>query len=553
MAKIPRLTGDIGGGGTVPAGGGVPPLAGVTAPLAAAGDVVEAGYKVAAHAERAEAQRKQQFEEAKQAILNEAEAGRLAGDYQEELVVAMDTAKTEFQANPKVAAEHVLTLGREYIQGITEAASNPAAGLAAVQRANSHLDSAVAHMHSWAQLQLSQRAKADLDEQVNKFTAVAETLPTVEALNKHIRSADTHLGPALASALGEAGAKRLSDAKGEAAEAWAQFQMTASPTGPFVVAHALDNATGPGNPFGQYTSGARRTALRKAAADASEGLAAIREVETIKQNIDHGGKVAQAYLTGDMKAFASIVVAERRAIKNQREALEAKISFDESELKVLGIDPAGKTDVAIRGLIDDREKFIDALYRSNLRQVARTAQDDPASVGGFVVRMNKALAAKGGKDLRQIAEQQTNLALLHAEGRISVGTASTYFTTMALAMQAASDNQEELSGPNTSKYYHEPREAGIAELNRQFGTGWDNAVGAMADAPRAPGRAWDVFRGRGEYANASAEDKIGARIDYEAAFNAAIIAGEKVDKKAAKRMALRALSRRLHKPIPGGE
>jgi hypothetical protein len=134
-----------------------------------------------------------------------------------------------------------------------------------------------------------------------------------------------------------------------------------------------------------------------------------------------------------------------------------------------------------------------------------------------------------------IAKFRTALAVEVAAERVSGGTATTMFNTMSNAMPVAAKNQEDIWGPNTVKVFHGPHEKGIAELNRLFG-GLDPAAGQIfaGDAHNVPDDVKNVIR-----------------LDYEAAFNAAIAAEQDVTGDWAIRTAHRVLEMRTGGKRPG--
>lgn len=544
MAKIPRL--DSGARPSAVPSGALPGANQGAAPLTdALGNLADVGYKIAADEEQRHALQMQKALEEKQAIVNEVGASRAAGDYEEGLFSTTEKLKKDFWENPEKAPEQLLAEGRRMADQQIQAAPNTATGLEVAQKTAARLDAAMREIHNWALSRQTQKAKGDLEVQINQFTAGAERMPNDSALSAYLASADEKLGSQFIKVLGADAGKRMHEVRAAAVDGWARVRGAKEP---FVVANALENPD-PNSPLIKYADKDARKSLRSALEASAEGLTKTREYEQIKQNIAHGGKIASAYLTGDPQ-FAGIVVSERRSIAEQRLALAAKLKHDDAAFKALGIDPKGKTDEGLLALLEDREKFVNALDHANRRQISLTAQDDPASVGALMVQMNKALKSRNGKDMAAIAKQQTNVAVALAGERVSGATATQMFQTMALAMQTAADNQEDVWGPNTTKRFHAPREAGIAELNRQLGGAWEQVAGGGA-IEQAASFKQPIFQG--PYSSLSPETKAAIRLDYEAMFNAAVSAQQATDEKATRRMALRAISFRTGKHIPGAD
>ncbi len=544
MAKIQRIS--LGDRPSAVPGGGLPNINGGAAAITeAAGNAAETGYKIAANAEQVQADKLRWIAEHKQAVVNVVDAGRRAGHYQEDLIKYFDQFKQEFSDSPEKVPQQLLDMGLSLLDRQIEQTPNTQVGLEMAQRGNALLMALVREAHDWVKSRQTQKAKGDLDVQINQFTAVAEHMPTLQALSAHLDSADAKLGSQFANVLGKDAPERMQKMRAAAVNGWVHVKGQQDNASTFMVANALDSAD-PESPLVKYATADDRVGYRKATENAFEGSTKTREYEQIKRDISHGGEIAAAFSAGDPQ-FAGIVVAERSSIAQQRMAIEAKISIDTAQFKKLGIDPVGKTDTEIVAMLDDREKFINALDHANRRQISLTAQDDPASVGALMAQQNKALRSRNGKDMAAIAKQQTRLAVAVASERVSGGTAAGMFQTMALAMQTAADNQENLWGAKMIKQYHIPREAGIAEINRQLGGPLESLT--TATLPKG-------FIGLGKagpFANLPEETKIAIRLDYEAMFNEAIASKQPVDMKTTRRMALRAISYRTGKHIPGAD
>ena len=517
MPKIPRISGERPGG----ASGGRIPTTNVGGEITnVLGDLVDVGYGIA-HQEEA---RLEKMRLQKQAIVDEVEAGRRAGDYEESLVYYSEDLKKQFQDAPDKAPQALLEYGRKLIDQQLSKAPNSQVGLEVAQRANARLSSAMREMHNWTSARQTQKAKGDLSITVNRATAAAEGQTSVGQLDFYIKSKVLELTPTFQKVLGTDGAITAVKAmRSDMARAWALSTSDKSPQGALAVIAALDEKSGP---LVDYLDTDDRKSLRGETKQAYEGRLKAQELNIIKASVNDNSKLSEAFLAGDASQFASLAYASRRALEEQKNAVAASLKVDQAMLAKAGISLQGYSPEDVPKLIEDRITYVDALSSAWRRQATFDAPDDPASVDGLMRDIDKALGSKTGKEMKAIAEQQKNVAVALDSKKISGQTAASMFRTMSLAMKTASENQEDVWGWNSWKYFREPRDRGIVELNRQFS---------------------------GNYAKLDERTKMAIRLNYEGLFNEAVAAGNTVNKEAATKMALRALAYATHEPIPGAE
>lgn len=520
MAKIPRINlGDRPSG--VPGGGSLS-IDAVIAPTTAASNLLDVGTRIASEAEKEYQLRLRAVREQKQAIVNEVAAGRRAGDFEEDLAGQLEGIKTAFWDEPEKAPEQVLEVGRLMADRQIAQAPNTQIGLELAQRTNARINSAMREIHNWASARQTQKAKNDLDAQINQFTSAAERLPNAAALSLHLAAAEQNLGKQLEGVFGAQAGEKLHDARTQAVRAWA---FVAGVRDPLAVMRALKEEKGP---FAKYLNTSERETARRDTKAAFEGWARARELEAILRGADNNVKLMSVF-TEDPGKFAEIAYAQKRSLEEQRKALKAGISVDVKELTGLGIDPVGTSSSELLELVTEQEKFVEALEKAKRRQVIFDAPDDPASVEALLVMQDKALKAKNGKDLGEIVRQQTRLAVAVNSKKISGATATTMFKTLALTLGAAAGNAADVGGMlpdflNTWGIWRDPLDTGNAELNRQF---------------------------KGQFSQLSKADQQRIRLNYMSQFNTAQEQGTTIDRKSARRMALRALTLETGQRLPG--
>jgi len=514
MAKIPRI--NQGDRPSAVPGGALVGAAGSAAPLAAGlGDLADVGYKIAADEEEAQAVAARDAREQFQAITNEVAASRGAGDYEEGLVDYTAKIQKDMWETPEKAPEALLEAGRQLADQQIKSAPNTAISLDLAQKTASRLDSAMREMHNWALARQTQKAKGDLTVIKNRAAAGAESQPSLAGLDVYIKTKEAELSSIFHNVLGPAAQAEMQDMKTGMAQGWLHVFGDKDPIAGLQALQAKEG------PLVDHLNAAQREAGRREMTASFEGLTKTRELETIVRHTGQNRKLGEAFMAGD-PTFAGIAFTQRRALEEQKKAVKAQMTYDAKALKALGLPTTEPGDVM--GLIDDSLSYIDALEKARRRQTVFDAPDDPTTSEALLVKMNKALNSKNGKDLGNVVRFQKDLAVAVAGEKISGATAATMFKTMSLAMDKASDNNEDVWGPNTWRLWRAPMEAGSVELNRQFG---------------------------GQFSKLDKPTQQRVRLSYMGQFNTAQEMGAAVDGKAARKMALRALSLETGTHLPG--
>lgn len=465
--KIPRLNSGARPSavpnGSISNGDGAAPIANVV------GDLADVGYKIAAGEEQGQAAILRDALEKKQAILDEVTASRAAGDYEESLVAQTEKLKKNLWENPAAAPDQLLALGREMADQQITSAPNTAVSLDVAQKTASRLDSAMREMHNWAQARQTQKAKGDLSVIIHRATAGAEGMTSLPALDGYIKLKEAELSSVFGNVLGGEAPERMKEMRAEMAQGWLHVYGADNPIGAL---RALKEKSGP---LIDHLSTAQREAGRDEMKSALKGLAKTRDLNAVVEGISGGRKLTESFLAGDPD-FIKTAYAQKAAIEEQRKAVKAELDLNVADLKELGIDPQGRTPKNILSTLDERTKLVDALMRIHREQTPYDAPDDPTAGEALLLQTNKALKGDTDVDLAEIPRQMTRLAIAVDEKHISLASAGTLYKTMALAMDAATENAEKspgLFGTNIGsrwrlEEWRAPRDAGRVELNVQF-------------------------------------------------------------------------------------
>ena len=532
MAKIPRINpGDK--PSAVPRAGpsgqnGVAPL------IDSLGGVVDVGYRIAADEATIKSEAGRQSSEtarvayqkqlrdalaAKQAIANEVQAGRLAGDFEEDLVLVMDTLKKQYRENPEKIPELLLDRARQLADRQIQSAPNMAVGLELAQRTTSRIDTAMREAHHYAQAGLTQRIRVDLDKNINRFTFLAGQKPSSAALAAHLAGAEAQLGPSFAAVFGAEAGKQMVALKTQATQEWA-FKYSHDNPVPFMA----ELKTAPeGNPLVEHLNSDQRKSAFTDAEASYDGLQKTRDQQAIVEGLSSNRRIVELFTSG-ASDFVETAYAQKVMLDSQAQAVKAGLQADETALKNAGVNLQGRTPGEVLGMIDSRRQLIDALIRAKRKQTPYDTPDDPTAVEGLLIAQDKALRANKGKDLLEIAKQQTRLAVALGNKTISGATAQTMFKDLVGAMDVASAKEEDVWGPNTLRWFHGPRAAGSVELNRQFS---------------------------GAFSKLEKPVQMRVRLAYMSQFNAAQSTGGNVTVQAARAMAIRALSLETGERLPG--
>lgn len=465
MPKIPRISLDSPSAG-IPGAAPLSPGA-VAAPLADLTNLAGTVFDIASTEGKRQANEMRAALEAKQAIVNEVDAGRRSGDYEEDITGYAEKLKKEFWDNPDKAPAQLLEIGRTLQDRQREQAPNTQVGLEFVQRSNARLAASVREMHDWALSRQSQKAKGDLSVIINRATAGAESIGSVPALGVYITAKEKELTSVFQNVLGTESQTKMAEMRSGMVRAWAQATGNKSPEGALSVLQALDSSK-PGNPLVDNLKDTEREALRKDAKADFAGGFKNKLLEEVKKGVSQNRELFDLTMAAPQEAGGALYSATN-ALEEQAKAAKAQMHVDTATLEKWGIDLHGHSVDEVPQLIDDRLRYVRALNYARRTMIGFDAEDDPAATEGAILAVDKALKKIDGKTFQNIVKQQADLAVLHSDKKIKEDTFSTLFKTMLLALDTAAQNNEpHWYYPNTWRVFAGPMQAGRNELAKQF-------------------------------------------------------------------------------------
>jgi hypothetical protein len=464
MPKIPRISLE-GTSAGVPSAAPLSPNA-VAAPLADLTSLADTAFDISSKEGQRQALEMRDAIEAKQAIVNEVEAGRRSGDYEEDITSNAENIKKELWDSPDKAPARLLELGRSLQDQGREAAPNTQVGLAFVQRSNARLAQAVREMHDWALGRQSQKAKGDLSVIVNRATAGAEKVGGVPALGAYIAAKEAELSRVFENVLGSGAQAAMAGMRAGMVRAWAQATGNRGSAGALSVLRALDS-TEAGNPLVDNLKDTEREALRKDAKADFAGGFKNSLLEEVKKGTSQNDELFDLTMKAPQEAGEALYAAET-ALEEQGKAAAVQLKVDTAVLEEYGIDLQGRSADEIPKLIADRLRYVKALNYSRRTMIGFDAEDDPTTVGGLLLAADKEI--KSNKDLAEYPKQQANLAVAFSDKKISQATFSTLYKTMANSLKVAAQEQEDPWGPNVIRRYFNPQLAAQSALTDGFAT-----------------------------------------------------------------------------------
>ena len=464
MPKIPRISLD-GPSAGVPGAAPLSPNA-VASPLADLTNLSDAAFDISSAEGKKQALEMRQAVEAKQAIVNEVDAGRRSGDYEENLADYSESLKKEFWDNPDKAPESLLEIGRNLQDRQREEAPNTQVGMEFAQRSNARLAAAVREMHDWALGRQSQKAKGDLSIIINRATAGAENVGGVPALGAYIAAKEKELSSVFQNVLGSDAQSAMAGMRAGMARAWANATGSRSSAGALSVLQALDS-TKAGNPLVDNLKDTEREALRNGAKADFAGGFKNSLLEEVKKGTSQNDELFDLTMASPQDAGEALYAAEN-ALEEQAKAAAVQLSVDTAALEKYGIDLHGRSVDEIPKLINERLKYVKALNYARRTMIGFDAEDDPTTVGGLLLAADKEI--KSSKDLAEYPKQQARLAVAFSDKKISQATFSALYKTMANTLKVAAAKQEDPWGPNVVREYFNPRLAGQGALTDGFAT-----------------------------------------------------------------------------------
>lgn len=462
MPKIPRISLESSSAG-VPGAAPLSPST-VAAPIANLTSLADTAFDISSAEGRRQALEMRAAIEQKQAIVNEVDAGRRSGDYEEDITGYSENLKKEFWDSPDKAPAQLIEIGRTLQDRQREQAPNTQVGLEFVQRSNARLAAAVREMHDWALSRQSQKAKGDLSVIVNRATAGAEAVGGVPALGVYIAAKEKELTSVFQNVLGSDAQSAMAGMRSGMVRAWAQATGNRGSAGALSVLQALD-VTKPGSPLVDNLKDTEREALRKDAKADFAGGFKNQLLEEVKKGTSQNDELFDLTMKSPQDAGEALYAAET-ALGEQAKAAAVQLSVDTSALEKYGIDLQGRSADEIPQLINDRITYVKALNYARRTMIGFDAEDDPTAVGGLLLAADKEI--KSHKELAEFPKQQARLAVAFSDKKISQATFSTLYKTMANTLKVAAAKQEDPWGPNVVREYFNPRLAGQGALTDGF-------------------------------------------------------------------------------------
>jgi hypothetical protein len=450
MAKIPRLNaGDV----SAPTPAGALPTTGAPQIFGSMGDALAGVGDVAAAAEKAEAAKRQAALEAKQAIVNEVEAGRRAGDFEESLFERMEALKVEFADAPDKAPAKLLELAREDAKLRMEDVSNSAVGLQFAQRSNSRIDSAMREMHNWALTRQTQKTKGELEGQKNQLAFKAARAGTPEQLDAFAAAQKADLFPKFKKVYGAAADQEWTEAETRMAESWVRIRGDSDPIG------VRNTLTNPGlNTEGllvKRLTPEKRDALLQRTERAIEHRGEVEQYERLKGAADDTVKYVGLLNAGKLDA-ATLIAAQHKNVKAVEAArLDTSYTPEQRAARVAFLEKQGKVleavdDIRMRGIKYDPVK---------------AAVNDVARMKTINAELKRYKSKS--EQLPIIVEQMQLLTLARKSGELSPTGYATAFDVLGLAFNKAVVDESDNDGLGPAWLpWNDAQEAGNDQMNK---------------------------------------------------------------------------------------
>lgn len=511
MAKIPRIEQ---GGRPSAVVGPVDINLSLAETAASLSTLAKVGETITADTEKTEAKRLRKIEAAKQAILDEVDAGVRASAFEQDLRDLSKNIRDNNFDDPDRAVTEFTRLAQERAEKEISETPNAVVALKVTKSSNSRVLVDTRQMASWSSDRKTQKAKGDVSEMVNRATRGAEDETSSRGLVVYLEEQEAKLLPLLRGVLGNEAQDRMDRMKSEAVEAWAS---SFGELHPFEVLKVLDQKSGP---LVDHLTGDQRKQIRTETRQSVEKLPKISAINSIKEGMEQNPDLFNLYEDGALKA--AIVGAHKRSIENQ--------------LKVIEIDDRGFNDAQkkeMKAPLESRLKFLKALDKLNRLGMKYDAVDNSKRIGALFRESNdlfKKNEGQKGKDLILWLKHLTNLTEAAADKEISESTYSALFKKVSLALPKAAQKARENTGWDFGfRVWRDGQQAGNDELNDRFRSGTFSIL--------------------------SEEQKQQVQISFQHRFNEANEqgGGREVSRAEARIMALQALSLETGQKIPGVE
>lgn len=476
--------------------------------LSAAGELTGIISKRFAKQEREEALKLRDIAEAKQAVVNQVDAGKRLGDFEEDLAGVGEFIREQFSNRPEMAVDELTKIARELIKTEEELSPNTAVGLQVVRGAVSKTDTIIRQMREWVVGRQTQKAKNDLGILINQTTRGAESLVSVDALEAYLAEKEKGLSPLFDNVFGVKSGEEMAKMKSDSSQA---FLNVFGDRNPLEGLSLLDAKSGP---LVDNLDARQREAARKDLRSSFEGIGRQRDRDLLRESINGGNETVRDLETGALDA--RLVRRRRKALAKKKKVAEVDSRFTPEQRK---------SHIAT---IEKEEKILAAADRARRRWLAFEAEDEIGLVSELL-RQQEDLFKKSnnekGKDLAKWLDHQVNLAEAYGNKNISQGSFNQMYKAAALTLDAALKNESKNTGWNFLIDFRSPRQVGNTVINKRLNTA--------------------------EFRNTTSEQQARIRVTYIQKLNNAQESGEEITDAKAKRFALEALSLETGTSIPG--
>jgi hypothetical protein len=447
--KIPRISQND-RPSAVPRGStGASPYSEIAGVFGAAADVAAAGGKIAADAEQAEAERLRAVREQKQAIVNEVEAGRLAGEFEEDLVSGAEEVQKRNWNNPDKAVSEFYELSQGVQGTYVDSAGNTQVALDLAQKTNARRAAAMREMHDWAIRRQTQKTTGDLEAQKNQMAVAAGRVGAPGALDGFLAQSKARLYPQFEAVYGANAEKEWHEASVRAAEGWARVQGDANPVS------TLSALRNPKGALASYLTPEKRDSLINRTEQALEKRGQNRQYELLT---DAAGETSQAVeLLNAGKLDAQTVLT----LQDKNEKAMAAARLDKS------FTPEQRA--AQVATLKKQKEVLEAVDEIRARGVKYNPEEQITADAAALKEVDKALVKfkSAEEQLPLIVEQMERLVLARREKSISAGAFATAYGHVATAYSKALKDEASNDG---LPFWMNAREAGNRELNRVLET-----------------------------------------------------------------------------------
>ena len=468
MAKIPRINQGDRPSAVV---GGVQRIDSLGGQLAeGAAKLADTGYGLAADAEAREAKRRDDALEAKKAITDFTHSTRLVAEYGERNFSRMAQFQEAFKNEPEKAIEPFIAAARKDAADALETAPNSTIGLQAARGYAAADASDLNAMHRWAQTQMSENAKGNVEVTANIFSAQSEQIVGgVDTLAAHLADGRERYKPVFTAALGgKGGADRLQRMQSDATFAYFSAKAVREP---LWVSNEIEKTTGPA---AEFLDKDQRASLERITKTRARELPLTRQFDALKKGLAQNSLVGAQIMSGemdprDMMNILHAAEAERDVLK-----LDKTIGAEEKQARL--------------ATMEDRLKFLKAAQDFTLSQASFDLADKPGVAAEITANQAKIIKAVGGKvklrgdnGLSEVLKQQSAIFEGILGGAIPKATGKALIRQLEQAMPAGYEKEAKNTGSvwGFQLPWADANEVGNLTLDREFKAAFPKATQAQ--------------------------------------------------------------------------